>query len=465
MKSISVLLILLLNIGCSTTGTKNNGSWHRDMSIEACKLDEGLGCKRFGFLYDYGAGNKKNAVKAQSIKGWSNIDWETTSISDLKINKGADINAPIGILYNSSPLQMAVSNNENLAIIKFLITNGANVNYKNKNNATAVYFSAAFNKNPKITALLIDKGADVNIKDYNGVSALSYAAEKSQKIEIINILIAAGADVNTKDIDGETPLHDAVLKYKDTEVINAIISAGSDINAKTNNGETILYWGIKGGNLKVVEFLIAKGADINAKTNNGETPLYLAIQEANLEIIKFLIEKGVDSSIKKLYLYAGKLERQENFDKAKKLYIYIVDEFSGNDLALKANDRLISLKEQQEQKISAIKEEYRQYDLRREKDRQLQKLIGLQEDAKQQRKQDLLDSERVRRQDIKDAESRRKKGIQQRKNSCIKSHNQCVKRCGRLSRYGESCDRDCILQRRNSCNNNCYAIARSSGCT
>ena len=77
---------------------------------------------------------------------------------------------------------------------------------------------------------LIEMGADVNVKNKNRHSPLYFAVSWSNKA-LVEILISAGADVNTVDRRGELPLYFAV--YSDNvPIAKLLISAGADVNAK-----------------------------------------------------------------------------------------------------------------------------------------------------------------------------------------------------------------------------------------
>jgi ankyrin repeat protein len=113
-----------------------------------------------------------------------------------------------------------------IPMIKTLINAGANVNYLNHNNMTALTFTIQiFNfythqkleeanaKKLEIMDVLIANGADVNLKDSKGNTPLMIAATKNQK-KIIQKLLDCGADPKIKN--GKNDFYD-VLKYKKTK--------------------------------------------------------------------------------------------------------------------------------------------------------------------------------------------------------------------------------------------------------
>ncbi|EAX89589.1 hypothetical protein TVAG_485630 [Trichomonas vaginalis G3] len=62
---------------------------------------------------------------------------------------------------------------------------------------------AASNNSKETAEILISNGADINAKDKNRWTPLHYAASNNSK-EIAEILISNGADINAKDKNGRT---------------------------------------------------------------------------------------------------------------------------------------------------------------------------------------------------------------------------------------------------------------------
>lgn len=85
---------------------------------------------------------------------------------------------------------------------------------------------------------LINDGVDVNEKDYNGVTALWYAAQQGH-CEMAKLLIEHGADLEVKDNYGNTPLWKAVFfskSFPSGEIIKLLVDAGADVRAENNYG-------------------------------------------------------------------------------------------------------------------------------------------------------------------------------------------------------------------------------------
>ncbi len=141
---------------------------------------------------------------------------------------------------------------------------------------------------------LISQGADVNAKNRQSFTALHTAIMYSSR-EVVELLISKGADVGAQDNRGNTPLYFACIKG-DPNAAGLIIAKGANINAKNSEGQTPLYAAVDAGFRDVVELLITKGADINAQVGN-DNALSLAQKKGNSEIADLLLKSGAKEPV------------------------------------------------------------------------------------------------------------------------------------------------------------------------
>jgi ankyrin repeat protein len=185
--------------------------------------------------------------------------------------------------------------NEDLAAVKKLIAEGANVNMRKADDGSTPLHVAVFVCNIEIVKVLLAAKADVNAKDNKGQTPVflttlpmeslkpiyDFVGALTQKrfdlvriakdrVEVAKILGAGG------NAPGPAALSDAVFK-EDLAAVNQLIAAGADVNApKPDDGSTPLHWAVFVCNIKIVEALVAAKANVNAKNKKGETPLVAA---------------------------------------------------------------------------------------------------------------------------------------------------------------------------------------------
>jgi ankyrin repeat protein len=237
-------------------------------------------------------------------------------VIEFLIKLGADVNAP-GRELGMTPLHRAAT--KGLAdAADCLISNGANIDAKNKNGGTPLREAVMWSR-LNVAKLLIEKGADVNIKDNDGEIALNMAirtlsggpkpsglrgpdhtlmGDQKYRRDIALLLINKGSDVNAKYKAGTYPLHIAVLKGQ-LEIAKLLLSKGAEIN-KNNDGDeaTPLHIAAQHNKIDIVNLLLANGADVHAKAAKGYTPLHVAAEWGHIYVVERLLGAGADSNIK-----------------------------------------------------------------------------------------------------------------------------------------------------------------------
>ena len=107
--------------------------------------------------------------------------------------------------------------------IRVLISEGANVNAKDKNGRTPLMYAAFISSTPEIVQLLLEKGAELEARDTDGWTPLMIAAQFSSTPEIVQLLLEKGAEVNARSTDGRTPL----MFARSAEIKQLLINAGA----------------------------------------------------------------------------------------------------------------------------------------------------------------------------------------------------------------------------------------------
>jgi len=145
---------------------------------------------------------------------------------------------------------------------------------------------------------LIAQGANVNVAQGDGMTALHWAAEHGDS-DMTTLLLRAHANVKaTTRIGNYTPLHIA-SKAGSGAIVRALLKAGSDPNATTASGATALHFAAASGSVDAVNALLDKKADPNARESEwGQTPLIFAAAEDRADVIRTLLKHGADASLR-----------------------------------------------------------------------------------------------------------------------------------------------------------------------
>lgn len=144
-------------------------------------------------------------------------------------------------------------------------------------------FGAVEGQDVQKAAELIQKGADVNMKNANNESPLFFVTEAP----LLRILLDAGADVYLLNYSrGVAAFHLAVWS---PELIQEYIAHKINVDTLSKEGETALHFAAGRGKLEVVKILVKAKAQLNIKDANGKTPLQWS---KTPEVSEFLKQSG-----------------------------------------------------------------------------------------------------------------------------------------------------------------------------
>ena len=205
----------------------------------------------------------------------------------------------------------------NLNAVKKYLAEGIDINAKGGSLKSTVLLSATLYDQVEMVECLIQNGADVNAKGEDGATALHAAAFLGQ-YQVAKILIQNGADVNARNNDGETVISGTMADWETTKFIAGILQLKLDREkVETGRDQTASFlrqqgakaefadptgndiWTMAGaGNVQAVKEHLAKGIDVDAKNKDGATALHIASLLGQYEIAELLIQRGADVNIK-----------------------------------------------------------------------------------------------------------------------------------------------------------------------
>lgn len=199
-----------------------------------------------------------------------------------------------------TPLHWTIQNN-NPAIAKLLIENGASVNAVTQLGRLPIHFAAQVGDLKTLKLLLVKNPQSLNAKDIYNQTPLLWAAAKGHQEVVEFLLKQNGIELNVvtsisddpeagKEHNGKTALHWAIQNNKDPAIAQALIEAGVAINTKTTqSGLFPIHLAVQKNDLSTVKLLLNKDPDLfNAKDVYNHTPLLLASQNNHKEIEQFL---------------------------------------------------------------------------------------------------------------------------------------------------------------------------------
>ena len=135
---------------------------------------------------------------------------------------------------------------------------------------------------------LLAQGADVNLARDDGSTPLLAACSKGHDA-CVAALIAAGADVNRSKANGTSPLTSAA-QHGHFNVVRHLVAAGADVDQTALGGFSALYKAAQQGHVPTAAALLAAGADVNRAAPDGSTPLLTAAYIGNGLMVRELAD-------------------------------------------------------------------------------------------------------------------------------------------------------------------------------
>ena len=250
-------------------------------------------------------------------------------IVDWLINHGGDLEATNSD--RATPL-FAACEGGNLAIVKKLVSCGADVTTKDRNLSSVLGAAskeghpdvlrfllgleslnlpaegadvssplnlACVGNHPQAANLLLEKGADVDVEGEYHYGPLFRACQDGNH-EIARLLVDAGAWSNVGK-DGGLWVRGLVTAsfHGYVDVIRVLLDAGVDVDGLDAFGNTALCTASRYGSVNGVRVLVEEGsADVDKTGEEGWTPLICASWAGEVDLVRVLLEAGADVGVR-----------------------------------------------------------------------------------------------------------------------------------------------------------------------
>lgn len=269
-----------------------------------------------------------------------------TSVVELLLEAGADVNAPPARIFGKTALQTTVEGRHE-RIVQLLLSEGADPNRPVSSYGRTALQAAIEEGHKMILQLLAYKGVDLS-------GALREAIE-GQNEDTLQLLLDIGANINIKYPDGDTLLHIAVkcrferivelllfsaynqlqpntdaphttglgndlrlgptlkpidliaaIDHQQRDILHAACSdynetifrlilgkcAPNHLSARDTFGSTPLHLAVRHGSLPAVHLLVSWDVDIDTRDLGDQTPLQIAVDKGLVDITRLLLKKG-----------------------------------------------------------------------------------------------------------------------------------------------------------------------------
>ena len=236
--------------------------------------------------------NYKNYDAFGLLLEYDDIDYNRIVMIKELIKNKIDINYKYR---NDNTLLHFFCDKNNLEAVTLLLENGANPNILNNDNKTPLYMACEDNK-IDIVQKLIDNGADLNIK-YQFGNTLLHISYNENEINLFELLLGNRANPNILNDNNMTPLYMACEDNK-LDIVQILIDNGADLNIKYQFGNTLLHISYNENVINLFKLLLENRANPNILNDNNMTPLYMACEDNKLDIVQILIDNGADLNIK-----------------------------------------------------------------------------------------------------------------------------------------------------------------------
>jgi ankyrin repeat protein len=159
----------------------------------------------------------------------------------------------------------------------------------------AALIESVRDRNAPLADEMIRNGADIDRKDADGRTALWWAVDANWR-QGVALLLDKKASVNIADSQGYTPLMQAAGHGR-RELLADLLRAHADREATSRSGDTALMIAANAGHTAIVADLINSGAALDPQNSAGSTALMLAAANGHPPTVDLLLKAGADTRL------------------------------------------------------------------------------------------------------------------------------------------------------------------------
>jgi ankyrin repeat protein len=297
----------LLYFNSSTTRGEEESAdliFQEDRTFDSGDLDHGtplsyaagnMDSELYAMLVDRGVvekgvrGSAELRTKFESLLIENKLQKEQYRVVQLLISKGADVNTTT-LKHRRTPLMCAAKAGWT-RVVALLLNNGAKVNMKDKNYATALLLAAEEGHIVTVRRLL-KSDASWNLKDKTGATPFIVAA-KNGHLGIVKFLVETyRPNLNDRDRSGRTALSYAAECGR-TPVVHYLLRRQAQglemVETLDRQDESALVWAAKKNRFLIIQLLMNYGANFRLKDRNNRMPLSHAAEYDSWQVINLLL--------------------------------------------------------------------------------------------------------------------------------------------------------------------------------
>ena len=230
-------------------------------------------------FYNVLASTPRSAIDATDSIGRTTLAWAAWQGDEDAVKAllacGADPNHKD--TSGRTPLFMSLSA-KGPECLRLLLNAKADVDIRNNNGRTALAAAVDFQHNTNFSELLLSHGADVECRDKDNWTPLQLAAANNHPNQV-SLLLGKGAGINASELGGRTAFHNAII-YSCPAILKILLdNPGLDYECKLENGYTAIHVAASYSDLETMEILQAanlSNIDLDAVDADGDTALDIA---------------------------------------------------------------------------------------------------------------------------------------------------------------------------------------------